>query len=231
MNATRGTYSVTGPRCMMKQMDGIRAGRCLDVDSQALQPGGATQVFPCISKWYQFVSFGDGIVAPTGSIYTTIPSHIVKQIRNLGHDHTDYMCLGVYGRGLKDEVDWAEPTDEAVLSGQTPYDEPPVVWERLSEFAGQNIVATQCSNDGAVIEWLFVPFIVEPTPPDEAYENSEPLDGTEFDDSNKDSDAYASEDMDDEDGEAELEDDPDAGFDIGEGVAEGGDSSNEHDEL
>jgi hypothetical protein len=162
MNSTPGVYSTTGPRCLLKQMDGIRAGRCLDVDSRSLQPGGATQVFPCINKWYQFVSFGDGTLAPQGSIYSTIPSHIVKQIQNLGHDHIPYMCLGVYGRGVDDEYDWEEEDSDLEKNGIKENDDTErPAWAPLSKFQEQNIIATQCANAGAVIEWLFVPFIVE----------------------------------------------------------------------
>ena len=59
MNVTKGKYSVAGPRCMLKQMDGMRAGRCFDGQADSLQPGGETQVFPCWGeKWFQFVAFG-----------------------------------------------------------------------------------------------------------------------------------------------------------------------------
>jgi hypothetical protein len=179
MNSTPGIYSVTGPRCLLKQMDGIRVGRCLDVDSRSLQPGGATQVFPCINKWYQFVSFGDGTVAPKGSIYSTIPSHIVKQIENLGHDHIPYMCLGVYGRGVNDEYDWEEEEDDLEKNGTKQHDDTErPAWAPLSKFLEQNIIATQCSNVGAVIEWLFVPFIVENEFPDAMSDNIAQNDST-----------------------------------------------------
>jgi hypothetical protein len=53
MAVTKGNYSATGPRCMLKQMDGIRAGRCYDGHADSLQPGGPVQVFPCVHQWYQ----------------------------------------------------------------------------------------------------------------------------------------------------------------------------------
>jgi hypothetical protein len=37
-------------------------------------------------------------------------------------------------------------------------------WTPLSQFVEEQIVTTQCSNAGAVIEWLFVPFIEEEEP-------------------------------------------------------------------
>ena len=170
MNVSLGKYSTTGPRCMLQQMDGIRAGRCFDGGSPTFQPGGETQVYPCMREWYQFVSFGDGHVAPVGSLYSTIPFHIVKQIHALGHDHIPYMCLGVFDRGYNDEMDWEDeayeksnsnitsPASKPHLSHQA---EPPDTLEPLSSFNGAGVVTTQCNNFGAVIEWVFVPFIHE----------------------------------------------------------------------
>jgi hypothetical protein len=158
-------------------MDGIRAGRCVDIDSRTVQPGGAAQVFPCVNKWFQFVSFGDGNAAPKGSVYSTIPSHIVKQIHNLGHDHISHMCLGVYGRGLKDEVEWSdEERSENNTGGENrTTDGDQVGWKPLSAFHNQNIITTQCSNEGAVIQWLFVPFVVEEAPTDEESQHRDAL--------------------------------------------------------
>jgi hypothetical protein len=165
MNVTLGNYSVTGPRCMLQQMDGVRAGRCFDGGAMGLQPGGETQVYPCVREWFQFVSFGDGSVAPKGSLYSTIPSHIVKQIRNLGHAQIPYMCLGVYERGEEDEADWTDEDDKLNKTDQGPkvanQSGSPSVWAPLSEWIEASIITTQCSNVGAVIEWVFVPFIEE----------------------------------------------------------------------
>ena len=170
MNVSLGKYSVTGPRCMLQQMDGIRAGRCFDGGSTTFQPGGETQVYPCMREWYQFVSFGDGHFAPVGSLYSTIPFHIVKQIHALGHEHIPYMCLGVFDRGDKDEMDWEDEAYEKSISNTTystsmpPFGyqaEPSKELEALSSFKGAGIVTTQCNNIGAVVEWVFVPFIHE----------------------------------------------------------------------
>lgn len=112
-------------------------------------------MYPCTREWYQFLSIADGRIAPKGSMYGTIPSHIVNQIRNLGHQQIPYMCLGVLGRGNNDEKPWNETneTQEAIVEE--------VTWKPLSEWNGENIVSTQCSNTGAIIEWALVPFIVE----------------------------------------------------------------------
>lgn len=170
MNVTAGNYSVTGPRCMLKQIDGLRAGRCFDGDSESLQPGGETQVFPCTHRWYQFLSFGDGVFAPQGSMYTTIPAHIVRQIRNLGHEQSQYMCMGVLGRGDHDEEDWEDEgtTVDATVGGAgestTKDDAEEDEQVELAEWINEEVVTTQCSNTGAVIEWLYIPFIDDEIP-------------------------------------------------------------------
>ena len=76
------------------------------------------------------------------------------------------MCLGVYGRGLGDELqqnhngDWIPAQGRNLTSTNTNMlDLPP-----LSQFIEHPIVTTQCTNDGAVVEWVFVPFVA----PDEA---------------------------------------------------------------
>jgi len=165
MEVTPGNYSPLGPRCMLKQMDGIRAGRCYDGHPDSLQPGGSMQVYPCVHQWYQFVSFGDGITAPSGSLFSIIPSHIVRQIKNLGHDQHAEMCFGVWGRhGNEDEIPWGmEMKDEATRTTS----------DNLSEWAGEDVILTQCSNREAVIEWVFVPYIVEDDDDNDADDSSD----------------------------------------------------------
>jgi hypothetical protein len=174
MEMTPGNYSPTGPRCMLTQMDGIRAGRCLDGHSSNIEPGGLVRVFPCVKRWPQFVSFGNGDLAPKGSMHTNVPQHIVDRIRESHpEDPTQeaYLCLGVLRRGDNDEEHLYKAeaetnkdanTEEAEVDreyGEDDYDENGVL--KLDHFRGDKIVATRCSNFGAVIEWLFVPFIVE----------------------------------------------------------------------
>jgi hypothetical protein len=170
MNVTLGIYSATGPRCMLQQVDGIRAGRCLDGGSSNFQPGGETQVFPCMREWYQFVSFGDGQVAPRGTLYSTVPLHIVKQILAQGHPQIPYMCLGVFGRGDLDEPNWDDEDETHLiespqLRNSTSADSNATKeWPPLSEFKESRVVMTQCTNAGALVEWVFVPFILEDDP-------------------------------------------------------------------
>lgn len=179
---------------MFKQMDGIREGRCIDSDSGTTQPGGPMHIYPCVNRWFQFFAFGDGKIAPKGSIYTKIPSRVVQQISNLGHDWIPYMCYGVYGLGDADEETWnneEEEEDEGeedenyedqwhrhdegfAFDSSLPdtdkddkvKDDPGKPQSILSAFNGHEVITTQCSNSGAVIEWLFVPFILE-DPPEE----------------------------------------------------------------
>jgi hypothetical protein len=164
-------------------MDGLRVGRCFDGDSEGTQPGGPTQVFPCIHRWYQFLSFGDGTLTPKGSMYTTVPSHIVRQIRNLGHEQNKHMCLGVLQRGDHDEVDWEEDDEAAddsanvdkIEEGDTTMkgeDEDDELVE-LAEWVNEEVVTTQCSNTGAIIEWLFIPFIDEDIPDEVSDEDND----------------------------------------------------------
>lgn len=164
INVTKGTYSKTGPRCMLKQIDGLRAGRCYDSQQDSLQPGGITQVYPCLHQWFQFVSFGDGEHAPLGSLYSIIPTHIVNQIKTLGHAQSPYMCFGVHGRGSQDEVDWVDEDnddDDEEIEGNEFDETTDATSMPLSYWQGEQIVTTQCSNKAAVIEWVFVPYIVE----------------------------------------------------------------------
>lgn len=176
LNMTAGTFSKTGPRCMLTQVDGIRTGRCLDGDSGVQPtPGGAVQVFPCAKRWHQFFSFGGNVATddageplpPKNSIHTSIPRHMVRRLRDhVGFPDQDYyICLGVKGRGDKDEEDWV--VDQYL--GDDGEDLIPEDLENLGvdnlppfrKWSGMQLVSTQCSNTDAVIEWLYVPFIVE----------------------------------------------------------------------
>lgn len=69
------------------------------------------------------------------------------------------MCLGIAGRGNADEVDWDGENNSQRASRVESIGNDG--WGNLSEWNGNGILSTQCTNAGAVIEWLFVPFIVE----------------------------------------------------------------------
>lgn len=118
-------------------------------------------MYPCVQQWFQFVSFGDGVHAPVGSLYSIIPLHIVNQIKTLGHSQSPYMCFGVYGRGNQDEVDWSEEANDEDDEEEEEEQPDSIEILPLSNWNGERIVTTRCSNKDAVIEWVFVPFIVE----------------------------------------------------------------------
>lgn len=161
---TAGNFSRTGPGCMITQADGIRAGRCLDADSGIQpSPGGTAQVYPCAKRWHQFFSFGNGEVTPRNAIYSTIPRFIVHGLKQNGHpEQEQYLCLGVRGRGHKDEGAWVEDTQmeegEHLVPDNLDREEGLL---QLHKWNGMQLVSTQCSNKGAIIEWIYVPFIVE----------------------------------------------------------------------
>jgi hypothetical protein len=81
------------------------------------------------------------------------------------------MCLGVYGRGNRDETDWDEEQEEFGEEDEGNKSDP-AEWASLADWEHEEVITTQCTNVGGVIEWLFVPFIVEveagsPTPANE----------------------------------------------------------------
>jgi len=171
-----GEYSVTGPKCMLKIGDGARAGRCLDVDSERNQPGGLMHIYPCVTKWHQLFSFGNGTIAPRGAIHASLPLHIVRQLENKKKNVTAQLCLGVKGRGDADESSWDEDKgkneeeekedNQDAEVGPHPWEQPdadlyPNGRKSLQLWSGQQIQTTPCSNSGAVIEWYYVPFIIE----------------------------------------------------------------------
>jgi hypothetical protein len=82
------------------------------------------------------------------------------------------MCLGVYERGNEDELDWDDESYKAVqeerrarhLNREQSADGK---YADLTEWEGSEIITTQCTNKGGVIEWVFVPFIDEDDNSDE----------------------------------------------------------------
>lgn len=184
-------YNPTGPRCTIRMMEGVRAGRCLDGESLDPQPGGPVHVFPCTKRWNQFLSFGNGIETPKLVIHTNVPLHTRKRIAETGRKQEPYMCLGVAGRGSSDEEDWLgnreddddeESRDSSDEDANDDEDAEHVIdkdtfsleeddtiegeikedsFPPLTEWEGKQLIATKCSNSGALIEWLLVPFIVE----------------------------------------------------------------------
>jgi len=172
LNVTRGLHSRTGPSCLLKQVDGLRKGRCTDIESERLKPGGPIHVFPCVHRWNQFVSFGDGEVTPKGSIHANVPLHIIDRIKSKGRTQDPYMCFSVSGRGESDLDDWEEDAkierhatddEETLVPDEEDVDAADVIDGKLplQLWAGKQLVSTPCSNADAVIEWVYVPYIIE----------------------------------------------------------------------
>ena len=172
LEMTPGGYSITGPQCLLKLGDGARAGRCLDVESTKTLPGGLLNVFPCSTKWHQIFAFGNGTIAPRGGIHATLPPHIVKQHEHKKEPVSAHLCIGVEGRGDADETLWRKPkkeTNEIEVEEDDeldPWEEPDAEVgsngrKLLHLWNGQQLRTTPCSNEGAVLEFFFVPFIVE----------------------------------------------------------------------
>lgn len=172
-----GPYMPTGPKCNIKMMDGIRSGRCIDGESLDNQPGGPLHVYPCTKRWNQLLSFGNGVDAPAGSIHTVVPLYTQKRINATGREQEPYMCLGIARRGDLDEEDWFgeredffesyEDLDEDIGNIEDNRDYPPLLY-----WLGKQIMATRCSNKGAVIKWILVPFIVEEEPNIDEYNST-----------------------------------------------------------
>ncbi len=105
------------------------------------------------------------------------------------------MCFGVYGRSVDDELEWDdenyvkeseresnEPVGDAE-DGDAEEENPP-----LSEWEGEEIITTQCANKKAVIEWVYVPYVVEDEEADDS-ELEQNQEATE-DDTEKETDAH-----------------------------------------
>lgn len=135
------------------------------------------------------------------TIHTNVPLHTRKRIAETGREQEPYMCLGVAGRGDLDEEDWLgvrSPTEAEEESSDDDDDEDELIDEidhdnfsleeddsdsgsdqdddgrpPLSRWEGHQLIATRCSNVGAIIEWVVVPFIVENYEPTEGPKNDE----------------------------------------------------------
>ena len=182
-----GIYSEKGPSCGIKIGDGPRQGRCLDVESDRNEPGGLINVFPCYTRWHQLFSFGNGMIAPRGAIHSSLPAHIAKQLKKKEKEVHQHLCLGVVGRGDADETAWIED-EEDENEEWDPWEYSDVATypngrKSLQLWSGQQLQTTPCSNEGGVIEWYFVPFIVEQYDDDgtkeEGNESAEGIEGME----------------------------------------------------
>uniref|UniRef100_A0A7S4EKK1 protein xylosyltransferase n=1 Tax=Pseudo-nitzschia australis TaxID=44445 RepID=A0A7S4EKK1_9STRA len=172
VEVTPGSFMQTGPKCALTMMDGVRTGRCLDGESLDNQPGGPVHVYPCTKRWNQYLSFGNGKDAPSGTIHTVIPLYTQKRINATGREQEAYMCVGVARRGEKDEEDWFgereeffesyEELDEDLEALEQDGDaNDDIGYHSLLYWLGQQLMTTRCSNEGAVLNWTLVPFVDE----------------------------------------------------------------------
>lgn len=167
LEMTPGDYSPTGPKCMIKIGDSIRKGRCLDVESERTKPGAFLNIYPCDAKWHQLFSFGNGDSVPSGSIHVSLPPNIAAKESNI------HLCLGVQGRSESDEEEWVRPEHDDDPDGYWPWEMDNATdyyengYKSLKYWDQIQLQTTPCSNEGAVIEFLYVPFIIE------EYDNNE----------------------------------------------------------
>ncbi len=52
------------------------------------------QAFPCLRKWHQMFGFGDGAVAPIGTIHASVPANVLRTIQHNGKDQAQHLCIG-----------------------------------------------------------------------------------------------------------------------------------------
>jgi len=162
MVMTPGLHTVGGPHCMIKQYNGERVGRCLDIEGERIEAGGQIQVYPCHNKWHQMFGFGDGNQVSTGSVFNSIPTHLVERRRNSGHTQESRMCLGVLGRGEKSSS-WSKPLlnrNEFVPERLKKYKKSGIV-PPFKLWKDKQILTVPCFDTDDVIDFLFVPFIRE----------------------------------------------------------------------
>ncbi|KAL7434602.1 hypothetical protein ACHAXM_004281 [Skeletonema potamos] len=178
LEMTPGEYSQTGPKCMLKVGDGIRKGRCLDVESTRTKPGAYLNIYPCEAKWHQLFSFGNGDIVPRGGVHVSPPKHILTK------DSAIHLCLGVQGRSDEDEDGWLRPEHDDDPNELWPWDLENATeyyesgFKSLKYWDGIQLQTTPCSNRGAVVEFLYVPFIVEEY---DKTDEGEPTDSKESD--------------------------------------------------
>ena len=90
------------------------------------------------------------------------------------------MCLGVARRGNLDEEDWFDKREEFFESYKDLDEELEAIEEdgddgaypSLLYWLGNQLMTTRCSNEGAVLKWTLVPFIVEEHSDEEANDSS-----------------------------------------------------------
>lgn len=169
MTMVKGKYTPAGPHCMIKQLGGPHNKRCIDIVGERVEPGGQLQVFPCMSQWHQMFGFGGGEIARNSTIFGSVPKHIINALRYKAKDQPPYLCFGVIGRGNKEYTPWNEDEKREHLNTVDFVSKKAKKMRQKTEgqqlplrlWKNKQLVTVPCTDESAVIDFLFVPFIVE----------------------------------------------------------------------
>lgn len=164
-----GVYSSTGPHCMIKQLGGLRDGRCIDIEGERIEPGGQLQVYPCLNKWHQMFGFGDGNISRNATIFGTVPAHIINALKYKGREQEANICFGVVGRGKVEYKPWKEDenteyyntVDFLPKKAKKLITNDGTSRKSLRLWKSKQLVTIPCHDEDAIVDFLFVPFILE----------------------------------------------------------------------
>jgi hypothetical protein len=173
---SNGNISSSGPHCMLKMYGGIFDDKCLDFSlGLMIEAGSQLTLHTCTFRWHQSFAFGNGKLAPIGSIHSTIPSHALQTIRHKEIENITKLCIGVANRGNIPLEPW---NDKTLLHSMSPRlaeklgsieksmfvpldkDESESL-QPLDLWAGKIVTTVPCFDEDAVIKFVIVPFIVE----------------------------------------------------------------------
>lgn len=93
-----------------------------------------------MGQWRQLLAFGDGRLAPKGSLFTTITERSLDQYKRKGQEKHPYRCLAMKNK--------ANASQDANMTGFV------------------EILTVPCNMDPEnsneqIVEWIFVPFILD----------------------------------------------------------------------
>lgn len=190
-----GEKSSSGPYCMLKIYGGIFNDKCLDNSlGLRVEVGSQLTLHRCTNRWHQSFAFGNGILAPNGSIHSTIPSHAFQVMGPKKFASITELCLGVANRGYFPLEPWNDDTLLQNMSpklikklGQTnktlfsPFDDTETrQLQPLDRWEGKIVTTVPCFDEDAVIKFVFVPFITEDEEIHTAFETSVKIDEKEL---------------------------------------------------
>lgn len=183
IQVTPGVVNPAGPRCFIK-VEGKKYSHCLGSKSlNKSEAVGHLVSTHCKGDWRKTFFFGDGMYAPKSTLHLMVPKSMRKMIEDDGRNQESHICLGVLGRGQKDEEVWNLPEIKNISHTNSKdeqeydIDDSPSLtkyldvmriqglssdhgaFTSLQAFAGERIVTTKCSNRGAILEWIVVPYV------------------------------------------------------------------------